>query len=201
VPHANYHGTPQLIFRAWDQTDGKSAGSVVNTGGQRGGTGAYSSALLYAKLTVSSVNDRPVLALSGSLGYVRNAPAVVLAPNAYVSDVDSADFAGGELRVRIAVGGGSNNTLAVGNGFTVDASGNVKQGTTIIGIRTSSGVGTSELRITFNSSASRSVVQALTRSITYRNVGGSAGQRKIEFTLSDGDGGLSDVQTKIVNVT
>jgi hypothetical protein len=44
-------------------------------------------------------------------------------------------------------------------------------------------------------------MQSLVRAITYRNLGGSAGQRQIDFTVSDGDGGLSAVRTKTVNVT
>jgi hypothetical protein len=165
------------------------------------GDGQNPSDPVIKQISVVRVNDKPVLTLSGSLGYVRDAPAVVLAPNALVTDVDSANFGGGTLRVRIVQGGGSSNTLAIGSGFTVDASGNVKQGTTIIGKRISNGVGTNELKIQFNSNATKSIAQALVRAITYRNVGGSAGQRKIEFTISDGDGGLSAVQTKTVNVT
>ncbi len=77
----------------------------------------------------------------------------------------------------------------------------MKQGTTIIGKRLSNGVGLNELRVQFNASATKSIVQALVRSVTYRNVNGSAGQRKIVFTVSDGDGGgLSAEQTKTVNV-
>jgi hypothetical protein len=201
VPNPDYYGTPQLAFRAWDLSNAEAVGTVVDTTGKHGGTGAYSVAAVSAKLTVTPLNEKPVLTLSGSLGYMRNAPAVVLAPNATVTDVDSANFGGGSLRVRIAIGGGPNNTLAIGSGFTVDATGNVKQGTTIIGKRLSNGIGTNELKIQFNTNATQSIVQALVRSITYRNVGGSAGQRRIDFTVSDGDGGLSALRTKTVNVT
>jgi ELWxxDGT repeat protein len=152
------------------------------------------------KVNVIAINDRPVLGVSGSLGYVRGAPAVTLAPSATVRDPDSFNFGGGRLRVWIATGGGNNNQLAIGSGFTV--SGNqVKFGGTVIGSRLSDGLGTNELRIQFNSNASRSIVQSLVRSITYRNVGGSAGQRKIVFNVSDGDGGLSEERFKLVNVT
>jgi hypothetical protein len=154
-----------------------------------------------APKTVNVVTSLPELSLSGSLGYQRNAPAVTLAPNATVTDVDSGNFSGGQLRVRITSGGGTANTLAIGSGFTVDATGNVKQGTLVIGKRLSNGIGTNELKIQFNSNATKSIVQSLVRSITYRNVGGSAGQRTIAFTVSDGDGGLSAVRTKTVNVT
>jgi hypothetical protein len=199
IPNANYSGGPQLKFRAWDRTDGAGVGNVVDTTNQRGGTGAYSVNQLSARLTIAPVNDAPLLTLSGSVGYVRNAPAVVLAPNATVADIDSANFDGGELRVRILIGGHA-NTLAIGSGFTVDGEDNVFFGETLIGKRTSSGIGTSELRVLFNANATKTVVQSLIRSITYSNFGGSAGRRTIEFTLSDGDGGLSDVRTKRVNV-
>jgi hypothetical protein len=159
------------------------------------------SAAVTKTMSVITVNDRPALTLSGTLGYQRNSSPIVLAPNATVTDVDSANFGGGSLRVRIVQGGGNNNTLAIGSGFTIDAAGDVKQGATIIGKRLSNGIGTNELKIQFNSNATRSIVQWLVRSITYRNVGGSAGQRQIAFTVSDGDGGVSAVQTKTVNVT
>jgi len=200
VPSANYNGTPQLQFRAWDRTNGLAAGNVADTTGQKGGTGAYSAVSKSAALTVTPVNDKPVVALGGStLGYVRNDPPITLAPTATVTD-DNANLAGGELRVRISLGGGAANILAIGSGFTVDASNNVQSGSTIIGTRTSDGVGTNELRITLNANATVSLVQQLLRSITYRNVAGSAGTRNIAFTISDGQGGLSDERIKTVNV-
>jgi trimeric autotransporter adhesin len=200
LPAANFHGSAQLWYRAWDQTQGTIGGRLA-TGSNKGANKSLSMAVEGAAIAVTSANDRPSLTLSGSLGYQRNAPAIVLAPNALVIDPDSPNFGGGSLRVWITSGGGTNNTLAIGSGFTVDSSGNVKQGTLIIGKRLSNGVGTNELKIQFNSNATVARVQALVRSITYRNAGGSAGQRTIAFTVSDGDGGLSAVRTKTVNVT
>jgi hypothetical protein len=159
------------------------------------------SAAVTKSINVSAANDVPVLTLSGSLGYVRNAPPVVLAPSALVTDPDSANFGGGQLRVWITLGAGIKNTLAIGSDFTIDASNNVKLGTTTIGKRLSNGVGTNELRIQFNFNATKSVVQQLVRAITYQNIGGSGGKRTVVFTVSDGDGGLSDQRTKTVNVT
>ena len=50
---------------------------------------------------VRPVNDRPVLdGISGSLGYVHNSTAMVLASSATVTDVDSDNFGGGRLRAR-----------------------------------------------------------------------------------------------------
>jgi hypothetical protein len=126
---------------------------------------------------------------------------VAIAPGAAVSDIDSSNFAGGRLRVFITDGASASNRLAIGGGFSVDASGKVRQGSTIIGKRVSSGFGTSELVVTFNSNVTASVAQALVRAITFRTVNGGAGDRTVNFTVSDGDGGTSNVATKTVNVT
>ena len=150
---------------------------------------------------VTAVNDKPVLSFSGTIGYVHDQPAITLVPFATVKDVDNSDFSGGRLRVRITDGAGTSNRLTIGASFTIDASGNVLQGTTIIGKRTSNGFGTKELIVTFTSAATPAVVQQLVRAITFKTVGGGAGQRNVVFTVSDGDGGLSDEVSKIVNVT
>ena len=61
----------------------------------------------------------------------------------------------------------------VAGGFTVDANNNVLQGTKIIGrLNANGGTGTTELIVTFNTAATRSIVQSLTRSITFRTAGG-----------------------------
>jgi hypothetical protein len=153
------------------------------------------------QISVTAVNDRPTLGLSGTIGYVHDSAAILLASTATVSDVDSANFSGGRLRVWISSGGSSSNRLAIGSGFTVDVSNNVMQGETIIGQRTANGFGTNELIITFNTNATPSVAQQLARAITFKTVGGSAGTRTVRFTISDGDGGLSDEAVKTVNVT
>jgi hypothetical protein len=152
-------------------------------------------------VNVTAVNDAPRLSFSGTMGYVHDKPAVTLAAFATVSDVDSPNFDQGRLRVRITDGANSSNRLSIGTGFTVNASGDVLQGTSIIGKRVSNGFGTNELVITFNTNATKAVVQQLVRAITFKTVGGAAGQRKVVFTVSDGDGGLSAEATKTVNVS
>jgi len=173
----------------------------MNVTGNSGGSQSLSTAFESASLTVKPANDKPVLILSGSIDYVHDAGAVTLAAGATISDIDSANFAGGRLRVWISEGASNSNRLAIGAGFSVDSSGNVLQGSTIIGRRVSSGFGTSDLVVTFNSNITPSVAQSLIRAITFRTVAGTAGTREINFTLSDGDGGLSDVASKNVNVT
>jgi hypothetical protein len=200
IPKANFNGTVYFYYRAWDQTEGQ-VGDKLNLSGRTGGTAAFSAARESASLIVTAVNDKPVLSFSGSIGYVRNKPAIALAAFAKVSDVDSADFAGGRLRVRITVGTGASNRLGIGAGFTMDGSKNVLQGSTVVGRLVSNGFGTNELVVALHTSASKAVVQQLVRAITFKTVGGSVGQRKVVFTVSDGDGGLSTEATKTVNVT
>jgi trimeric autotransporter adhesin len=202
VPKPDYNGPAWLGYRAWDQTEG-SAGETLSTAGRLGVTETFSVLTEAAKVTVTAVNDAPVVSLSGTIGYLRNQAAVVLAPYARMTDVDSQNFEGGRLKVRIASGKSNYNLLAIGAGFTVDEETfEVRQGTTIIGtLNPGGGKGATELVVTFNASATKAIVQQLVRSITFRTLGGSAGTRVLKFSVSDGDGGLSSEATKTVNVT
>jgi hypothetical protein len=200
VPKADFHGTVKLFYRAWDQTQG-DAGGVFNLQGHTGGATAFSTAYENAALTVTPVNDRPKLGLGGTLGYIHDSAAITLAAGALVSDVDSANFFQGQLRVWITDGASTSNRLSIGSGFSVDAHNNVLQGTTIIGKRVANGFGTHELAIAFNTRATPSVVQQLVRAITFKTVGGSAGPRKVLFSVSDGDDGVSREAAKRVEVT
>lgn len=200
VPNADFHGTVKLYYRAWDQTQGM-VGGTFDVRGNLGGAKAFSTAYENAALTVKPVNDPPRLVLGGTLGYVRDSSAITLAAGAIVSDVDSANFQYGRLRVRITDGASTSNRLAIGGGFTVDATGNVLQGTTIIGRRVGHGWGTSELVIAFNANATPTVAQQLARAITFKTAGGTAGKRTILFTISDGAGGVSGEAVKTVEVT
>ena len=67
---------------------------------------------------------------------VHDSAPITLAAGALVSDIDSANFSQGRLRVWITDGASSSNRLSIGSGFTVDAHNNVLQGSTIIGKRT-----------------------------------------------------------------
>lgn len=204
LPKQDFHGTAKFYFRAWDRTQG-AAGEFFDPTGNTGGTKSFSTKTDYASIAVTPVTDAPKLGLSGSLNYGRDKLPVTLAPSATVKDVDSPNFAGGRLRVWITDGASSANRLVIGGGFFVDGNNNVWAGPIgtgqIIGKRASNGFGTKELVITFNSSAKPLVVQNLVRAIAFKTVGGSAGKRTINFTVSDGDGGTSNVATKTVNVT
>ena len=89
-PGANYNGTSTgaLILRAWDQTSG-TAGTKVTTA-SNGGTTAFSSATDTIDVSVTAVNDAPVITSNGggataSVSVVENTTAVTTATS---SDVD-----------------------------------------------------------------------------------------------------------------
>jgi hypothetical protein len=199
LPKLDFNGTVKLFYRAWDKTEG-IPGGTLHTADNSGGTKSLSTATESASLLVKPVNDAPILHFGGAINYIRDAAAIALAPSAGITDVDSPDFAGGRLRIWMDAGASGSNRLAIGPGFTVDANNNVLRAGTIIGKRTSSGFGTSELVVVFNANANNLVVRDLIRAITFKTVGGAAGQRQIRFTVSDGDGGLSAEVSKTVNV-
>src|SRR5207253_2065239 len=59
VPDAQNATTASVTFRAWDQTSG-TAGSKVDVS-TNGGTTAFSTATATSQITVTAVNDAPVL--------------------------------------------------------------------------------------------------------------------------------------------
>jgi ELWxxDGT repeat protein len=153
-------------------------------------------------VAIQAVNDAPVLGgISGTIGYVHDDPAVVLAALATVTDSDSPDFAGGRLQVRIGSGASSSNRLWLGNGFYADADNNVHFGSIVVGTRVSDGVGLHNLVIVFNENATPSVAQQLLQGIRFKTYAGTPGKRTIGFTLSDGAGGVSDEVSTTVNVS
>jgi hypothetical protein len=153
-------------------------------------------------VNVTSVNDAPVLTgFGGSMGYVNNASSVQLATFAKVTDADSANFDGGKLSVKITSGDDASNRLLVSGVFVISGSNLLRSGV-IIGTVNGDGKGLNDLEITFNDQATPSIVQELVRSIRFRtNSGTSTAQRKIAFSVTDGDGGSSDIVTKTVNVS
>ncbi|HMS83318.1 MAG TPA: DUF4347 domain-containing protein, partial [Nitrospira sp.] len=85
APGANYNGTSTaaLTLRAWDQTSG-TAGTKVSTA-SNGGTTAFSSTTDTIDVTVTAVNDAPVLSVSGT-GAVAEGQVYTL--NLGATDVD-----------------------------------------------------------------------------------------------------------------
>ncbi len=164
-----------------------------------GGTSLTRTALI----TVTPVNDAPVLApaIGGSVNYQQNAASIGLLPTTTLTDPDSSNFAGGVLLVRIVAGQNTSNRLTIGGSFVLSGSDVQLNGTSIGTLNNGGGVGLARLEITFNSNASKAIVQQLIRSIRFQTVNGtSTAQRLIDFTVSDGDGGLSNKVRKSVNI-
>jgi hypothetical protein len=200
VPRANFHGTVRLYYRAWDQTEGTVA-SKVSLVGNIGPAGAYSVATESATLVIEPVSDPPSLTLGGTVQYALDAAAVLLAPFASVRDFDSPSFAGGQLTVRITSGAGDTNWLGLSSAFTVDAENNIRQGDLLVGtLNADGGQGTTDLVVTFSSAATRALAQEVVRAVSFRTIGRVAGQRTVSFTLSDGQGGVSEDVAKLVEV-
>jgi uncharacterized delta-60 repeat protein len=163
--------------------------------------GAGGQATVSKKVNVVPVNDRPVLSgfPSGS-SYNLNSSPILLAPGALVSDPDNSNFAGGQLGIRFVSGADSSNRLLLGAGFVLEASNNVVRNNVVIGqLNVQGGVGTTGFYLTFNSNASKTIVQELLRGISFQTINGTTKiERVIEFSLSDGSGGTSSpLQTRI----
>ena len=151
----------------------------------------------------TALNDQPVVALGGTtIGYQHDAAAILLAAGATVIDVDSPDFNGGQLTVRLVAGMSSANRLGIAGGFAVDARNNVWYGGQIIGMRNArGGVGKTDLTITFKTAATKYIVETLLRAVNFKTVSGGAGTRTVLFSLTDGDGGSGAAAITMVNVS
>ncbi|MCH7866063.1 MAG: DUF4347 domain-containing protein, partial [Myxococcales bacterium] len=150
------------------------------------------------------VNIAPTLSTPGAaISYTENDPATVIDATATVSDPDSADFNGGQLTVSLTTGADANDVLSIieANGVTLTNS-NVKVTGGTVGSYTGGSAG-SPLVITFSQSATTTDVQTVMRQIGYASTSEdpSTTARSVEFLLTDGDGGTSNLAIQTVNVT
>ncbi len=155
-------------------------------------------------ITITPENDNPVVTTSaGATPYVQGQPPVVIDPGVTVTDADSPNFNGGSLSVTLT-GGGSQDQLGVlnqgdGPGQIGVSGGIVRYGGAPIGSLSVSSGG--PLVVLFNASATPNAVQALTRAITFAVPSGTAasGPRTATFIVSDGAGGNSAPDTKVID--
>src|SRR6185503_4967897 len=87
VPAANFNGTiaTAITFRAWDQTTGTNGGTADPS--TNGGTTAYSTATETASITVTPVNDAPVLDNSGNMSLTAIAEDDTVNAGTLVTDI------------------------------------------------------------------------------------------------------------------
>jgi hypothetical protein len=163
---------------------------TVDDGGNTG-TGGHLTNTLTGTITITAVNDAPVLGGSLATAYTENAPVVQLVASPTVADVDAQKFSGGWLKAALAsyVAG---DTLSVvdGNGITVSG-GAVSYNGTAFG--TVSGGSAADLTIALsNAAATAQAVQALMGQLRYASssddptVHGTAATRSLTVTLDDG---------------
>ncbi len=164
-------------------------------------------------LTVTPQNDSPsVVGLhNDELNYTEGSGTVILEQggDVLVSDVDSADFAGGSLNVEVDSGlVATEDVFAIRNqGSGAGQIGIVGSDVTYGGVVIGSfvgGTGVTPLTVSFNSNATATAVTHLVRNITYENLDledPTEGARSVTVDITDGDGGTSGTQNLTVNVT
>lgn len=147
--------------------------------------------------------EPPVVTLPGAaVNYTNQAAAVRIDPTATLTDPDSPNFNGGKLTVSITQGVNSNNRLSLvaGDGITVSGKDVLFNGQKIGRLT----LGSNSLSISFNStSATPAAAQALVRAIAFATASAntSLADRVIQLSLTDGDGGQSEVATKTIHVS
>ncbi|MBM4074482.1 MAG: hypothetical protein FJ267_02410 [Planctomycetes bacterium] len=133
---------------------------------------------------------------------------MILDDNAVITDIDSANISGGKLTAKITAGSQASDRLEIRNQGTgagqigVNGS-NVTFSGVVIGTF-SGGVGSTALTVTFNASATPTMAQWVLRNITFRNIITTTPPtvtRTVQVSLTDGDGGTSNLPTKSVLVT
>ena len=160
-------------------------------------------------LTVIDLNQIPEIVLPGpTIEYQENSSAVIIDSTARVNDSDSPNFDQGYLWISFANGGSENDQLLIKDyGFGNPPIGLDTNkiysgaGAQLIG-SFSGGAEGKPLTISFLNWADLTAVQSVLRNIMYANQSENPSdvQRKLKFTLSDGDGGTSEPVYKFINV-
>lgn len=164
-------------------------------------------------VTISSftnTNDAPVISFGqGNITHVEGNSVSTIDSAASVTDVDSADFAGGTLTVTVSGGDASDQLLVQHQGTgvgQVSVSGfNLfyNSGLGSVPVGTWSGGSGAPLVVTFTSSATAAEVEAVSKAVGFRNLSSnpSAADRTVQYQLTDGDGGTSAAASKTIHFT
>ena len=86
VPNANYTGTADIVFRAWDRTSGTAGGTANVT--TNGGATAYSTATASASISITAVNDAPTVSAPPSINLTEDTAGALTGIS--FADVDAA---------------------------------------------------------------------------------------------------------------
>ncbi|RWC29969.1 MAG: hypothetical protein EOS27_14040 [Mesorhizobium sp.] len=190
------------------------SGSVSFTYGVRDNSGGISSPAS-ATINVAPVNDAPIIDLNGPAAgasavttYAVSGPAKLIAPAATVTDIDSAKFSNGSLKVSITQNKSASDQLKIVTDATVTISnGAVFVSGVKVGTVTSTGVNGSDLVLSLVNGATPAAMTTLIEHIAYSSSSASPSTlaRTVAFTLVDGGGtahGGSDtgIATATVNL-
>jgi VCBS repeat-containing protein len=165
MPDEAFGGTASFTFNAWDQTSG-TAGTKVAIG-TTGGTTAFSTASKTANITVTSIDDAPVLTASATGTEMLTGTARAIAPGLTITDVDSTTLSGAKVSVSNLKSG---DVLAV-------------SGTLPTGITASYSASTGVL--TLSGSASLADYQAALRAVTFDTTSTDTTDRTFDFSLGE----------------
>ena len=204
VPDGQNGETAFVQFHAWDQSDG-AVGTRVDPS-ISGGTTAFSDVVEVAAITVSDVNDAPVLSDDFNSATASEGNGAFLFQNETVTDVDDLDFDGGSLTVTVASSPDNNYGLGLVTPFggVATSANDVLVNGIVVG--TNGGTGSLQipgssgpLVINFNANASAADVQAVFNALAIHNSSEVGGIRTVEAVLTDGDGGTSNTVSDDVN--
>ncbi|RLS33683.1 MAG: hypothetical protein DWH80_00040 [Planctomycetota bacterium] len=153
---------------------------------------------------VVTVNSAPVIgSFNSTVAYTASGPATVLGANASVTDVDTTRFNGATLTISQSGFTEASDRLEIRSVTRLVAvsGSNVTYRGTIVGT-VSGGTGSSALVIVFNGNATQSAVQTVLRNVTFRSVSPTPATttRTVQITLTDGEGGTSNVPTRSITV-
>ncbi|MFO1422530.1 MAG: Ig-like domain-containing protein [Candidatus Competibacteraceae bacterium] len=164
-------------------------------------------------VTVTCLNDPPVIALPGPTVAYDTVTPVILDATATVADVDSPNFDTGVLTANVTTNCENNDRLGVRNEGTgpnqIGVSGanvtyNPGTGAVTIGTIVAEfdcATLAPLLAITLNANADLTATQALLRNLTYFSASTPTGtSRVVAAVLTDGDGGTSNTATKTVTL-
>jgi len=165
--------------------------------------GALTSNVATVNLTVTPVNDAPVLT-NGSNGTANEGNAYAAFNGASLSDADSADFNTGTLTFSIASGSDSKETLFLSTFGGVSTSGSDVLVNGVLVGSFSGGTSGSDLVITLSNDATVARVQNVYQALAIGAINGeqdpTTGVRTLEAVLTDGDGATSNTATASVTI-
>ncbi len=186
VPNADYNGTAEITFGAWDQSAGiPGEYSDIST---TGGTTAFSDVTDTASITITTLNDTPVISNAGAtLAYSEGDGAQVIDATLTLTDVDSPLMES----ATVTISGGyvvGQDVLSFTDNVTDNITGSWDAATGIL---------------TLTGSDTKAAYEAALESITYANTNTdnlTAGDRTVSWVVSDGTAS-SVAATSIITVS